>query len=221
MSLTDDLHALAERSAAAATPDVLAQRVASVEAVAASGIDRTAVSVGDLAPAFALPDATGTTVTLDALLGHGPVVLSFYRGGWCPYCNLELRALQAALPRLSAAGGTLVAISPDAPDTSLSTAEKEELEFAVLSDTDGATITAYGLRFTVDAVTRDVLSETEAAAARARGTATQVLPVPATYVIGTDGVVRYAFVDPDYKHRAEPDELVAAVTSLTGPRPSA
>ncbi|WP_372594761.1 peroxiredoxin-like family protein [Actinotalea sp.] len=221
MTLAEDLHAQAERSAAAASPETRAQRLAAVAAVAASGIDRTAVAVGDLAPAFTLPDATGRAVALSSLLEHGPVVLSFYRGGWCPYCTLELRALQAAMPRLSAAGGTLVAISPEAPDSSLSTAEKAGLEFAVLSDTEGSTITAYGLRFTVDAVTREVLTEAEAKAARARGTTTEILPVPATYVVGTDGVVRYAFVDTDHRRRAEPDDLVAAVASLTAQAPSA
>lgn len=221
MSLTDDLQAQAERSAAAATPEILAGRRAAIDAVTALGLASTAITVGDRAPEFALPDATGAQVALSELLAAGPVVLSFYRGGWCPYCNLELRALQAALPALTAAGGTLVAISPDAPDASLSTTEKASLEFAVLSDTSATTITAYGLNYTIDSATRAVLDEPEAQLARAEGVATQVLPVPATYVIGTDGTVTYAFVDPSYTHRAEPADVVAFVTALTGRTPEA
>ncbi|PFG34438.1 peroxiredoxin-like family protein [Sanguibacter antarcticus] len=214
MSLMDNLKAQAERSTAAATPEVNAGRRAAIAAVAdvASG----AVTVGDHAPDFTLPDATGAAVHLADLLAAGPVVVSFYRGGWCPYCNLELHALQVALPDLTAAGGTLVAISPEAPDASLTTSEKQNLEFPVLSDTDAATITAYRLNFTIDSTTRAVLSEPEAEAARAQGVATEILPVPATYVIGTDGTVTFAFVDPSHTHRAEPADVVAAVAALTG-----
>lgn len=215
MSLTDDLRAQAERSAAAATPEVNAGRRAAVDAVAALGIASAAIAVGDRAPDFELPDMTGEPVRLSDLLETGPVVVSFYRGGWCPYCNLELRALQAALPALTAAGGTLVAISPEAPDASLSTAQKHSLEFAVLSDTSATAITAFGLNYTVDSASRVVLSEPEAKQARERGVETEVLPIPATYVIGADGVVAYAFVDPSYAHRAEPADIVAAVAGLT------
>jgi len=112
-----------------------------------------------------------------------------------------------------------VAISPDAPDASLSTAEKANLEFAVLSDTSATAITAFGLNYTIDSATRAVLSESEAELARAQGVETEVLPIPATYVIGTDGTVAYAFVDPSYTHRADPTDVVAAVTALTGYNP--
>ena len=216
MSLTDDLQAQAARSVAAATPEVTAARRATVDAVVALGLADTAITVGDHAPEFVLPDVTGAQVRLSTLLETGPVVVSFYRGGWCPYCNIELHALQEALPALTAAGGTLVAISPDAPDDTLSTAEKAGLEFAVLSDTTATAITAFGLNFTVDSVTRVVLSEPDAKDARAQGVKTEVLPIPATYVIGTDGTVAYAFVDPTYTRRAEPAEIVAAVAVLTG-----
>ena len=221
MSLTDDLQAQAARSVAAATPEVTAARRATVDAVLALGLARSAVAVGDHAPEFVLPDVTGAAVRLSELLTAGPVVVSFYRGGWCPYCNLELHALQEALPALTAAGGSLVAISPDAPDASLSTAEKQDLKFPVLSDTSATAITAFGLNFTVDSVTRAVLSEPEAEVARAEGVKTEVLPIPATYVIGTDGTVAYAFVDPTYTRRAEPADVVAAVEALTGRTPDA
>lgn len=215
MSLTNDLQAHAERSTAAASPETVAQRSDAREKVAALTQTRPVIAVGDVAPDFSLPDAAGSSVHLSELLTTGPVVVSFYRGGWCPYCNIELRALQAALPALTAAGATLVAISPDAPDDSLSTAEKSDLQFPVLSDTRAAAITAYGLNYTIESVSRAVLSDEEAERAGARGVETQVLPTPATYVIGSDGRVAYAFVDHDYTHRAEPTEIVAAVSALT------
>ncbi|MEV8250715.1 peroxiredoxin-like family protein [Microbacterium sp. NPDC076768] len=215
MSLTNDLQAHAERSTAAASAETVAQRSEAREKLAALTQTRPVIAVGDVAPDFSLPDAAGSSVHLSELLTTGPVVVSFYRGGWCPYCNIELRALQAALPALTAAGATLVAISPDAPDDSLSTAEKSDLQFPVLSDTRAAAITAYGLNYTIESVSRAVLSDEEAERADARGVETQVLPTPATYVIGTDGRVAYAFVDHDYTHRAEPTEIVAAVSALT------
>lgn len=215
MSLTSDLQAHAERSTAAASAETVAQRSEAREKLAALTQTRPVIAVGDVAPDFSLPDAAGSSVHLSELLTTGPVVVSFYRGGWCPYCNIELRALQAALPALTDAGATLVAISPDAPDDSLSTAEKSDLQFPVLSDTRAAAITAYGLNYTIESVSRAVLSDEEAERAGARGVETQVLPTPATYVIGTDGRVAYAFVDHDYTHRAEPTELVAAVSALT------
>lgn len=216
MSLTNDLQAHAERSTAAASPETVAQRNDAREKLAALTQTRPVIAVGDVAPDFSLPDAAGSSVHLSKLLTTGPVVVSFYRGGWCPYCNIELRALQTALPALTAAGATLVAISLDAPDDSLSTAEKSDLQFPVLSDTRAAAITAYGLNYTIESVSRAVLSDEEAERAGARGVETQVLPTPATYVIGSDGRVAYAFVDHDYTHRAEPTEIVAAVSALTG-----
>lgn len=218
MSLSNDLQAHAERSTAAASPETVAQRSDAREKLATLTQTRPVIAVGDVAPDFSLPDAAGSSVHLSELLTTGPVVVSFYRGGWCPYCNIELRALQAALPALTAAGATLVAISPDAPDDSLSTVEKSDLQFPVLSDTRAVAITAYGLNYSIESVSRAVLSDEEAERADARGVETQILPTPATYVIGTDGRVTYAFVDHDYTHRAEPTEIVAAVSALTGRR---
>lgn len=186
----------------------------SVAEVAASGIAGTAISVGDQAPTFTLPDVNGSEVTLADLLAVGPVVVSFYRGDWCPYCNLELRALQAVLADITAAGASLVAISPQTPDESLSTAEKADLHFNVLSDVGSDVSRRYGLVYTVDATMRDVLAGFGNDLTKINGTDTWELPIPATYVIAIDGTVTYAFVDPDYRHRSEPVDVVAAVRAL-------
>ena len=117
-------------------------------ALAAGGIPPGAVAVGDKLAPFALPDATGQTRTLDELTAEGPAVIVFYRGGWCPYCNLTLRTYQRdLLPQLSAHSARLVAISPETPDASLSTQEKDELTYTVLSDTGGQLADALGITF--------------------------------------------------------------------------
>ncbi|MEM9656723.1 MAG: peroxiredoxin-like family protein [Planctomycetota bacterium] len=175
---------------------------------------QTVVDVDDQAPPFALPDAAGNQVELHSLLGEGPVVLTFYRGGWCPYCNIELRALQAALPEISAHGATLVAVSPQTPDQSLSTAEKNELEFAVLSDVGNRAAREYGLVFTLPEALRPIYADFGIDLPAHNGDDSFELPAPATYVIDRHGKIRYAFVNADYRRRAEPSDIVASLASL-------
>jgi peroxiredoxin len=183
-------------------------------ALAASGIAQRAVKAGDRAPDFRLPDVRGGEVRLSELLARGPVVVSFYRGGWCPYCSLELRALQNALPAIHQLGARLVAISPQTPDESLSTAEKNDLEFAVLSDVGSDTAKAYGIAFDLAEELRPVYARAGHALPGKNGVDSWVLPIPATYVIDTTGIVVLAFVDVDYRNRLEPAEIVAALESL-------
>ena len=209
MSLTSDL------AAANATNRgrIPAAALAVMDATTASTVVHP-LGVGDTAPDFSLPDATGKTVHLSSLLADGPVVLAFYRGGWCPYCSLELRALQAALPEITAAGAALVAVSPQTPDASLSTAETNDLAFPVLSDAGNAVADAFGLRWTAPDDLRAIYDQFGLDMAAANGDESYTLPVPATFVIGQDSVVRYAFADPDYTKRAEPADVVAALEAL-------
>ncbi len=174
----------------------------------------SAVGIGDQAPNFALPDATGNRRELSELLREGPVVLAFYRGGWCPYCNIELRALQSALPEFRDYGATLVAVSPQTPDQSLSTAEKNELEFTVLSDVGNRVAREYGIVFTLPAALRPIYADFGIDLPTHNGDESFELPVPATYVIDRDGQVRYAFLNADYRQRAEPSEIVATFQGL-------
>ena len=185
----------------------------SVELVDRAGVLRQATSVGDQAPAFTLPAVDGRAVSLHGLLAEGPVVVVFYRGGWCPYCNLQLRALQAVMPQIEAAGGRLVAISPQTPDESLSTQQKAGLGFDVLSDVGSAVSRRYGLVHTVDGDTREVLRQFGNDLERINGTDTWELPVPATFVIDRNGKVVLAHAEADYRRRVEP---VAVVTALQG-----
>src|SRR5262249_13450133 len=153
-----------------------------------------ALKVGDRAPDFELPDATGKKVKLSELTARGPVVMTWYRGGWCPYCNIALRGFQKRLPEIRAEGASLVAISPETPDNSLSTAEKNHLEFEVLSDRGNRVAQSYGVAYKVPRV---VAEQSQGRLARYNGDDSGTLPLGVTYVIDHDGIIRYAFVDSD------------------------
>lgn len=184
----------------------------------ASGIVESSLQVGEVAADFVLPLATGDTVVLSDLLARGPVVLAFYRGGWCPYCSTELRALQARLGEFTAAGASLVAISPQVPDNSLSTAEKLALEFLVASDVGNVVAQSYGLVFSLPESLRAVYQSFGIDLPRSNGDETFRLPIPATFVIAPDGTITWRFVDADYTKRAEPDDVIAAVLACSTPR---
>ena len=170
-----------------------------------------AKAVGDTAPDFELPDARGGSVTLGSLRRDGPVVLVFYRGAWCPYCNLQLRAFQAALEDIRADGATLVAISPQTPDKSLTLAEQAELAFPVLSDVGNAVARSYGLVFTLGAADRELHSGIGIDLTAFNGDDTWELPAPAVFVVDPDGTIRFASVAGDYRWRVGPDEVVTAL----------
>ena len=180
------------------------------------GVDfaNRAPQVGDLAPDFALPDQNGKEVYLSALLRNGPVVLIFYRGEWCPYCNLQLRTFQGHLDELSARGAQLVAVSPQTPDHSLSMAERNELGFRVLSDVGAGVIDRYGLRYEVSSEMRSLLQTAGNDLGAYNGEAGWVLPAPATFVVATDGEVRYAHVRGDWTERAEPTDVLAVLAKI-------
>ncbi|QDK31427.1 MULTISPECIES: peroxiredoxin-like family protein [Sphingomonadaceae] len=198
-------------------PEIAAAMARADAELAATGIAGRALSAGQVAPDFILNDARGASVGLRDLLRTGPVVVSFYRGGWCPYCNLELRALQAILPQIVARGAGLVAISPELPDESLSTAERNALAFPVLSDTGLQVARDWGIAFDLAEELRPIYAQLGHALPERNGTAGWVLPIPATFVIASDRVVRLAFVDSDYRNRLEPAAVLAALDSIVRP----
>ena len=173
-----------------------------------------ALRTGQSAPDFTLPDAQERPVSLAALLRGGPVVVTFYRGGWCPYCNIQLRAYQQALPDIVALGGRLLAISPQTPDASLDTAEKNALEFDVLSDAGNAVARRFGLVFTLPDELQAAMRANGKLLTDINGDDSWALPVPATYVIATDGRVALAHVEVDYRLRLEPDAIIDALRDL-------
>jgi peroxiredoxin len=174
-----------------------------------TGLGNHAKQVGDLAPAIVLPDAHGRAFEVDRLLAKGPVIVTFYRGGWCPYCNLELKAYQAVLPRIIAAGASLVAISPEKPDDSVSTAEKNGLTFAVLSDVGQKVGKAFGLVYAFTDELRTVYDGFKLDIPEKNGTPDEwSLPLSATYVIGSDGRIQFADTSVDYRHRTDPLDVL-------------
>lgn len=214
MSLDDELAAQRQRAWEARSPEERKVRARAVEEVDEAGIPAGALTVGDSIPSITLADALGRQVSILQLLESGSVVISFYRGGWCPYCNLELRALQGKLPELQALGATLVAISPELPDLSLSTAEKNGLSFPVLSDVGNQVAREFKLvhRIAPEVVAYQLGNGNDVAAFN--GADVAEVPLPATYVVDQGGRIEYAFVSADYTRRGDPDEVVAAVRKL-------
>ncbi|MEM6590266.1 MAG: peroxiredoxin-like family protein [Cyanobacteria bacterium P01_C01_bin.73] len=214
MSLSEQLAQRLEENRAQLPSEVTATMAQATEDLANSGIVNRSLNRGDTLPAIALPNATGKIVDLQALLAKGPIVITFYRGGWCPYCNMELRAYQQALPEIKSLGATLVAITPETPDSSLSTTEKNELEFEVLSDRGNQIARELGLVFTLPESLRPIYENFGIDVPRHNGDQTFELPVPATYVVNTDGTVVHAFVNADYTKREEPKTVVDVLRQL-------
>lgn len=214
MTLKEELDARRAKSAQGVPPERSAAFQRGVDQLIADGIADRAIKKGDIAPDFTLPNARGDEVALYACLTRGPVVLAFYRGGWCPYCNIQLRAYQKMLPELRSLGATLIAISPETPDASLPTTEKNELEFDVLSDINGDAGRAYRLTFELSDELQAVYKEIGNDLAKRNADGEWQLPIPATYVIDTDKHVKLAFLDADYRNRLEPADIVRALRAL-------
>ncbi|MGH9132647.1 MAG: peroxiredoxin-like family protein [Ilumatobacteraceae bacterium] len=172
------------------------------------------IEIGEHAPDFTLPDAHGQPVALRDHLRAGPVVVSFYRGAWCPICNSELGELTAALPRITELGARLVAISPQGPDASQQLVQRLGLGFDVLSDVDQSTIRAYRLQFTLDDDLKRIYRDIGMALDEHNADASWDLPVPATFVLDAAGIVRARHVDPNYRERMPVDDIVAALEAI-------
>ncbi|POR50808.1 peroxiredoxin-like family protein [Bosea psychrotolerans] len=185
-----------------------------IAGLVARGVAAGAVSVGDIIPPFALPNAEGRFVHSADLLSSGPLVISFYRGSWCFYCESELTALRDAQADIVAAGGRLVAVSAEAGGRTAATKRDFKLPFDVLCDIDLGLSLSFGLVFPVDDEVRRIYGEIGFDLARFNGNDSWFLPIPATYVVGTDGRVVAAHVDPDFRRRMEPADIVATLLTL-------
>lgn len=189
--------------------DILNTMKAATVDLKSSGLEGNSLKNGDKAPEFNLPDHNGISQSLFKYLQESVVVLTFYRGGWCPYCNLELHALQKSLPQIEAAGAKLVAISPETPDHSLSTREKNNLAFDVLHDKGNHVAKSFGLEFILPEVLRPIYENLGIDIPEHNGDSTFELPMPATYIVNQQGEIIYHFVDADYTKRLEPANIVA------------
>lgn len=214
MSLTKELENFRNQFVAKVPEDAKATMSQATESLVNSGIVDRSLKVGDKVPNFTLSNAVGKKIELQQQLQSGPVVICFYRGQWCPYCNLELRAFQEYLPQIQNLGASLIAISPQTPDNSLSTVEKNELTFEVLSDVGNQVARQFGLIFTLPEELRPIYQGFGIDLPAHNGDTTFELPIPATYVIAPDGTVIHAFVDPDYTKRLDPQEVVQALHGI-------
>lgn len=210
MTLDEQLQQLRARAAALPEDRRLVMEAATKE-LEASGIAGRALKVGDTVPDFELPNQSGEPVRFADLVRQGPVVINFYRGGWCPYCNLEMRALQEKLPEIVDLGARLVAVSPELPDSAMSTAEKNAISFDVLSDVGNKVAAAFGLVFTLPPALQALYKTFGLDLETSNGDDSMTLPIPATYVVGADRRVIHAHVDADYTRRMEPAQVIDAL----------
>ena len=194
--------------------DILAVMDRSTQELKDSGIEQRALKTGDTVPDFVLPNQHGQTRRLSDLLQRAPVVLNVYRGGWCPYCNMEMKALHDALPAIEAHGAQLVGLTPEQPDMALASAERNGLAIDILSDAGNRVSEQLGLVFELPQALRPIYEKFGIDLPAYNGDRTFRLPVPASYIIDRQGVIRFHFVNADYTLRLEPDAIVAQLASL-------
>lgn len=173
-----------------------------------------ALGAGDTAPDFSLSDADGAIVSCRKLISRGPLVTTFYRGVWCPYCNFDLQALEEVRPQIEAAGASLVAISPQTEVSSRKSQRDNKLNFPILSDPGAGVAAEFGLRFSLAGDMIDVFKMFGNDLTKINSDSSWALPMPARYIIGTDGVIAYAEINADYTRRPEPSELLPVLEHL-------
>jgi len=211
MWLTQLLKEHADESAAK-FPDAIKQIMRNaIDALSESQLTSKALKTGDQFPSFTLPNAKGAEVDSKTILEHGPLVIAFYRGGWCPYCNIELKALQSALPEFKTKGAQLLAISPESPDNSLSTVEKNNLEFEVLTDNNNHFAKSINLVYQLPQELVSLYKKFGIDLEESQDNSSNELPISATYVIDTSGKIIYDFIEEDYKLRADPNEILSVL----------
>ncbi len=181
-----------------------------------TGFLQHALREGELFPDFVLPSAEGRLVSLANLLARGPVVISFFRGEWCPFCRLMLAALTEALPEIEAAGGTLAALTPETGGLPLTMKNYHHAGFEILSDVDCGVGLSAGVIFSIPKLYRARLEASGLSFPERHGNAAWFLPVPATFILTPDGVVAWRFADTDFSHRPEPADIINALHQLAG-----
>jgi peroxiredoxin len=214
MSLQERLTLLKNENFTRFSAEIRGAILGDLQTLVDSGIVDRAPKVGDKCPDVTLSNQLGEPVRLGGLLQQGPVVLTFYRGGWCPYCNLELHAYQQVLPELKATGATLVAITPEIADQSLTTVEKNALEFEVLTDLNSEYARKLGLVFTVANELRGIYRGFGIDIEKHNGEGQFDVPLASTFIVDGDGTIAYAFVAADYTLRAEPAEIIKILKEL-------
>jgi len=221
MLLKDEIKKMRKEMLPQMPEDVLKLLLGNIEKLVKSGIAERTLNVGDEIPQINLPNAVGKTIDVNSMLKDGPVVISFYRGAWCPYCNLELKALQQALPEIKSLDAQLIAISPNTPDNSISSIEKHGLEFEVLTDAGNKIAKEFKLVFNLAEELHPIFQQFNFDVPKYNGDESWELPIPATYIIDTDGRIIHSFVNADYTQRMEPAEIISKLKELTAQKQQA
>lgn len=214
MSLVNELSSVSQNFRERAPPQVRESITAANDKFKASFQRSSAIQVGDTLPAFRLPDALGKEVSSADLLAQGPILINFYRGEWCPYCNLVLHAMQKHFDEFKAKGVTLVAISPELPNQSLTTTEKHDLKFPVLSDVGNKFAKQLGILFVQDDSLRPIYQSFGYDLKTRNGDDSFAVPIPATLLVDQKGIVRNTFIEPDYSQRLEPSTALEWIDAL-------
>lgn len=211
-TLAKQLLEVQQRSLRSMSPERAAKYAESLRAIGETGVTRKALQVGSKAPMFELPNAHGGNTALSEKLAKGPVILTFYRGNWCPFCNLQLRALQQRLKDFETLGASVIAVSPQLPDSSLKAVERNSLQFEVLSDVGSNVARKFNVLFTVPSQQKQYLERYNGS------TGGSELPIAATYIISQDGTIIYSFLESDYRKRSEPEVLLRHLQELKNKR---
>jgi len=211
LTLKDQLNLLNQAWHKKASPERVKAVEASINKLREEHLAEKALKEGQTMPDFSLADAHGKTVNLKSLLKKGSVIVAFYRGSWCPYCNAQLSEYQKHLADFKAKGASLVAITPEKPDLTVLTEEQKKLEFPILTDANNKLATKFGLVWGVESELKKIYQEAGLDLEKNQGNDDWKLPVPATYVVGKNGKIKYAFVDVDFSRRAEPSEILKAL----------
>lgn len=211
LTLKDQLRLMSEAAAKKIPPEKAKAVESALNKLRESRLAEKALKVGQAMPDFSLKDVHGKTVRLKDLQKKGSVIVTFYRGSWCPYCNAQLSAYQKNLSEFRARGASLVAITPEKSDLAVLTEQNKKLEFPILTDTNNKLAAKFGLVWAVEGEVKKLYSELGLDLEKNQGNPDWKLPIPATYVVGPDGKIKYVFLDVDYTRRADPAEILKAL----------
>ena len=214
MNLTKEIQKFEDELSLKESPEILKHLRDYVLKLSQSGLAAKALTTGDKAPMFTLVDMHDREIVFSDLLKQGPVVINFYRGDWCPYCNLELRSFQKALPEISALGATVVSISPQLLCGTLLATEKFMLTFELLSDVGNVVAHKFGLVFKLDMKMIPVYKHFCVDLPAVNGDDSYELPIPATYIIDTHGMIVKDYVNADYTKRLDPEEVIKFLKTM-------
>ncbi len=214
MSLTQQLLETNQGFREKVPTEALAIMDKATEDLVKKNLSKNAISEGAKLAEGELTSIKGEKINISKFIGNQPLVISFYRGGWCPYCNLELKALQAALPSIKELGANLIAITPETPDNSLTTKEKNELEFEVLSDLSNTYAKTLGLVFQMPEELKALYHQFGINVDQHNGDNNYELPIPATFVIDKSGKIVLSYIKEDYTKRLDPEDVIACLKSL-------